>query len=68
MEHSVAYTRARGHQGLFYGHTTGDLAAANGNVNGGMLRDLIAKEMKPFNLSAAQELACECVRKKYEGC
>ena len=31
-------------------------------------RDLIAKEMTPSQLEKAQDLARECVRKKYKGC
>ena len=31
-------------------------------------RDIIAKEMTPADLSAAQKLARECIRKKYKGC
>ena len=31
-------------------------------------RDILAKEMTPSQLEKAQDLARECVRKKYKGC
>ena len=31
-------------------------------------RDVVAKDMTPTQISAAQKLAGECVRKKYKGC
>ena len=31
-------------------------------------RDDVAKEMTPADISTAQKLARECVRKKYKGC
>jgi TPR repeat protein len=51
-----------------YAHMWGNLAASNGNKNGGELRDIVAKEMTPADISTAQKLARECVRKKYKGC
>jgi len=36
--------------------------------DGGKLRDIVAKEMTPSQLEKAQDLARECVRKKYKGC
>ena len=31
-------------------------------------RDIVAKKMNSTDISAAQKLARECVRKKYKGC
>ena len=44
------------------------LGAMIGNEKGGKLRDFSAKEMTRSQLKKAQDLACECVRKKYKGC
>jgi len=51
-----------------YAHLWGNIAASNGEENGGMLRDLVATEMTPSQLEKAQDLARECVRKKYKDC
>jgi len=51
-----------------YAHMWGNLGASNGNEKGGKLRDFVAKEMTPTDISTAQKLARECVRKKYKGC
>ena len=51
-----------------YAHMWGNIAASNGNENGGKLRDLIAKLMTATQIEKAQDLARECIRKKYKGC
>ena len=51
-----------------YAHMWGNLAASNGNELGAKLRDFVEKKMTPADLSTAQKLARECVRKKYKGC
>ena len=51
-----------------YAHMWGNIAASNGQENGRKLRDIVAKRMTPADISAAQKLARECVRKKYKGC
>ena len=51
-----------------YAHMWGNIAASNGNENGGRLRDFVEKNMTPADISTAQKLARECVRKKYRGC
>ena len=38
------------------------------NKNAVTNRDIVAKRMTPADISAAQKLARECVRKKYKGC
>jgi TPR repeat protein len=55
-------------QDWVYAHMWGNVASSNGSVNGGKLRDLAAKKMTPSQLEKAQDLARECVRKKYRGC
>ena len=51
-----------------YAHMWGEIAASNGNKLGAMLRDDFEKKMTPSQISEAQQLARECVRKKYKGC
>ncbi len=51
-----------------YAHMWENLGASNGNENGGKLRDFVAKEMTPADISTALELARECVKKNYKGC
>ena len=51
-----------------YAHMWGNLGASNGNEDGGKLRDIVAGWMTPADISTAQKLARECVRKKYKGC
>ena len=55
-------------QDWVYAHMWGNLAASNGNENGGKERDVAAKNMTLAELSTAQKLTRECVRKKYKGC
>ena len=49
-------------------HMWGNIAATNGNELGAKLRDDFEKKMTPADISTAQKLARECVRKKYKGC
>ena len=51
-----------------YAHMWGNIAATNGNKLGAKLRDDFEKKMTPADISTAQKLARECVRKKYKGC
>jgi hypothetical protein len=51
-----------------YAHMWGSLAASNGGKKGEELRDFVEKKMTPADISTAQKLARECVRKKYKGC
>ena len=51
-----------------YAHMWGNIAASNGYEDGGKLRDLFAEEMTSSQIEKAQELARECIRKKYKGC
>ena len=49
-------------------HIWENLAAMNGNKLGAKLRDDFEKKMTPADISTAQKLARECVRKNYKGC
>ena len=51
-----------------YAHMWGNIAAANRNESGGELRDEFERKMTPADISAAQKLAREYVKKKYKGC
>jgi hypothetical protein len=46
----------------------GNIAASNGSENGGKLRDRVAKEMTSAEIVEAEELASECIAKKYKEC
>jgi len=64
----VYYNGAGVPQDYVYAHMWWNIAASNGNENGGELRDLVAKEMTSSQIQEAQRLARECVRKNYKGC
>ena len=51
-----------------FAHMWFNIAASNGNEFGGKLRDSLAERMTSSQLEKAQDLARECVRKKYKGC
>ena len=51
-----------------YAHMWWNIAASSGNKVAVKNRDIIAKRMTPADISTAQKLARECVRKKYKGC
>jgi hypothetical protein len=51
-----------------YAHMWWNIAASTGNENAIKNLDIVAKRMTPANINAAQDLARECVRKKYKDC
>jgi TPR repeat protein len=51
-----------------YAHMWWNIAASSGNKGAVKNRDIVAKQMTPSQLEKAQDLARECVRKKYKGC
>ena len=53
---------------LFISHLWVDIAASNGNESGDGLRDVVAIKMTSSQIAKAQEIARQCVRKKYKGC
>ena len=66
---SVMYAFGKGvPKDYIYAHMWGNLAAANGDGLGGMLRDDYERKMTPADISTAKKLARECVRKNYKGC
>ena len=51
-----------------YAYMWGEISASNGGKNGSSVRNTAAEFMTPAEISTAQKLARECVRKKYKGC
>ena len=51
-----------------YAHMWFNINVSSGNKDAVKNRDLLAKQMTPADISAAQKLVRECVRKKYKGC
>ena len=51
-----------------YAHMWFNLAAANGDETASKNRDIIAKRMTTADISKAQSLARECLKKNYKGC
>ena len=55
-------------QDNIYAHMWWNISASTGHKNAVKNRDIIAKRMTTADISTAQKLARECVRKKYKGC
>jgi uncharacterized protein len=55
-------------QNYVYAHMWWNIAASSGHEDAVTNRGIVAKRMTPADISAAQNLARECVRKKYKGC
>ena len=51
-----------------YAHMWFNIAASNGNDGAMKNRDIAAKKMTAADISKAQALARECVKKNYKGC
>ncbi|MDA1021898.1 MAG: sel1 repeat family protein, partial [Proteobacteria bacterium] len=51
-----------------YAHMWYNIGASNGDADAVTNRDIVAKEMTPADISNAQKLARECVKKNYKGC
>ncbi|MBL4829236.1 MAG: sel1 repeat family protein [Aliivibrio sp.] len=51
-----------------HAHMWGNIASANGDEFGGKLRDEIEKMMTSSDISTAQRLASECIKKEYKYC
>jgi hypothetical protein len=45
-----------------------NVAAALGNVNAAIKRNVVERKMSPTQIETAQRLARECVEKNYKGC
>ncbi len=55
-------------QDSVYAHMWWNIASANGSKEGSENRDLIVKQMTPSQIEKAQELARQCMKKKYKDC
>ncbi|MDC0576256.1 sel1 repeat family protein [Nitrosomonadaceae bacterium] len=44
------------------------LGASNGDENGNKVKDIMAKEMTPAQISKAQDMARDCLKKSYKNC
>ena len=65
----VMYGNGNGvRQDNVYAYMWFDIVASIGDENGAMNRDIVAKKMTREQLAEAQELARECLRRKYKGC
>jgi len=51
-----------------YAHMWWNIAASSGIKDAVKNRDIVAKKMTPADISTAQNLTRECIRKKYKGC
>ena len=51
-----------------YAHMWWNISASNGDKSASEYREIIAKEMTSADISAAQKLARDCVKKKYKRC
>ena len=74
------HARAQYNLGVMYGNGIGvkkdnvfalmwwSIAASSGYKEAVKYRDIVAKRMTPADISTAQQLARECVRRKYKDC
>jgi hypothetical protein len=70
-QHNLALLYAKGQgvpQDNVYAHMWFNLAAANGQENASKARDIVADSMTTADISKAQSLARECLKKNYKGC
>ena len=51
-----------------YAHMWMQIAEASGQKKAALFKWSLAKDMTPADISAAQKLARECVKKNYKGC
>ncbi len=49
-------------------HMWWNIVASSGDKDAGSAREAVSKRMTPTQIEKAQNLARECVRKKYKGC
>ncbi|HJM83237.1 MAG TPA: tetratricopeptide repeat protein [Nitrospinota bacterium] len=55
-------------ENMVYAYMWVNIAVSSGDKNAAKNRDMVAKKMTPAEISAAQKLTRECVRKQYKGC
>ena len=51
-----------------YAHMWSNIAASSGHKDASSVRDIVSKKMTSSEISTAQQLASECLEKKYKGC
>ena len=65
----VMYTNGEGvTRDYVYAYMWLNIAASNGDKEASRIRDILARRTPDADISAAQKLARECIRKKYKGC
>jgi uncharacterized protein len=65
----IKYAEGQGvPQDNVYAHMWFNLAAVDGSKDASKNRDIIAKRMTTADISKAQSLARECLKKNYKGC
>jgi hypothetical protein len=65
----VKYVNGQGvPQDNVYAHMWFNLAAVDGDEDASKNRDIVAKRMTTADISKAQSLARECLKKNYKGC
>ena len=65
----VAYAKGQGViQDKVYSHMWFNISASTGDTNAMKERGIVAKKMTTADISKAQGLARECVKKEYKGC
>jgi uncharacterized protein len=70
-QYNLGWMHANGRgvtQDNVYAHMWYNIVALSGDKDAVKNRDIAAKQMTPADISTAQKLARECVRKKYKGC
>ena len=70
-QYNLGYMYYNGHGVIeddVYAHMWWNIAASSGIEDAIKNRGIVAKRMTPASISAAQDLARECVRKKYKNC
>ena len=66
---AVMYATGQGViQDNVYAHMWFNIAAANGDEEARDNKDILVKQMTPQEISKAQDLARECVKKNYKDC
>ena len=66
---ALMYEKGEGFlQDFVYAHMWANLSVANGYSDAKSLRDKLANKMTPSQMEKAQDLARECMKKKYKGC
>ena len=70
-QYNLGFMYAKGQgvpQDNVYAHMWFNLAAVDGSKDASKNRDIIAKRMTTADISKAQSLARECLKKNYKGC